>query len=265
VGAEQSWAMVSLDGSLAWSFEPDRPFYAASLIKIPLAMAVLQMVDSATIELDTPIAIPAHVVSPTGGSPIVIDDDSVDPYVVRHYGGVLPLSCLLERSIIVSSNEATNLLLEVAGFDRVNAVLQQVGSGSSVRRHVFDAAGSAVGLSNVATARDFAFLAASLYRGDALSLNSKVYLRSLLLAQQDRVGIPAGTPGVGLNCGVVGGLVGNKTGSTSSVAHDVAFVEPVDAPPYFLAVLTGGAPLEDPVASAAIAGIAARAYEMRNG
>jgi beta-lactamase class A len=265
VGAEQSWAMYSLDDSLVWSSEPDRPFYAASLIKVPLAMAVLQMVDSGTLAFDTPIAIPAYVVSPADGSPIVIDDDSVDPYMVRHHGGSLALSCLLERSIIVSSNEATNLLLEVAGFDRVNAVLQRVGSGSSVRRHVFDSAGSAAGLSNVATARDYALLMASLYRGEALALNSTVYLRSLLLAQQDRVGIPAGTPGLGLNGGVVGGLVGNKTGSTSSVAHDVAFVEPTDAPPYFLAVLTGGAPLEDPTASAAIAGIATRAYEMRNG
>jgi beta-lactamase class A len=265
VGAEQTWAMVALDGSMIWSREPDTPFYAASLIKVPLAMAVLEMVDSGMLALDTAIAIPAHVVSPADGSPIVIADDSVDPYVVRHSGGVLPLLCLIERAIIVSSNEATNLLLELAGFDRVNAVLQRVGSGSSVRRYVFDAAGSAAGLSNVATAQDYALLMASLYRDDALALNSKVYLRSLLLAQQDRVGIPAGTPGVGLNGGVVGGLVGNKTGSTSSVAHDVAFVEPIDAPPYLLAVLTGGAPLEDPGASAAIAGIAKRAYEMRNG
>jgi beta-lactamase class A len=265
VGAEQSWAMVSLYGDMRWSSDPDIPFYAASLIKVPVAMAVLEMVDSGMLGLDTPIPIPAHVVSPVNGLPIVIDDDSVDPYVVRHHGGVLPLSCLLERSIIVSSNEATNLLLELAGFDRVNAVLERVGSGSSVRRHVFDSAASAAGLSNVATARDYALLMASLYRGDTLSLNSAVYVRSWLLAQQDRVGIPAGTPGVGLNGGVVGGLVGNKTGSTSSVAHDVAFVEPTDAPPYFLAVLTSGAPIEDPVASAVIAGIATRAYEIRNG
>jgi beta-lactamase class A len=264
VAAEQTWAMVALEGEMLWSHDPDVPFYAASLIKVPLAMAVMKMVDGGMLGLDTPIAIPTHVASPADGSQILIDDDSVDPYVVRHHEAVLPLSCLLERSIIVSSNEATNVLLDLAGFDRVNAVLQRVGSGSSVQRHVFDSVASSAGLTNVATARDYAALLASLYRGDSMSLNSKVYLRSLLLAQQDRVGIPAGTPGVGLNDGVVGGLVGNKTGSTGSVAHDVAFVEPVDAPPYFLAILTGGAPLEDPAASAAIAGIATRAHEMRN-
>ncbi len=265
MAAEQSWAMVSLDGELLWSQNPDAPFYAASLIKVPLAMAVLNLVDRGAFDIHTPIEIPNHVVSPIDGSPIAIDIDSVDPYLVRHHGATLPLSCLLERSIIVSSNEATNVLLNLAGFESINAVLQRVGAGSSVHRHVFDSVASTAGLTNVATARDFALLMASMYRSECLSANSRVYLRSLLLAQQDRVGIPAGTPGVGRNGGVIGGLVGNKTGSTSSVAHDAAFVEPVDAPPYFLAVLTSGAPLEDPLASAAIAGVATRAYEKRNG
>jgi beta-lactamase class A len=261
--AEQTWAMMSLDATLLWSNAPETPFYAASLIKVPLAAAVLRMVDEGLLVLDAEIPVRSSL-SGVDASPIVIDDDSIDPYLVSRMGEAVALSVLLERSIIVSSNEATNLLIDVAGFDRVNAVLSSVGAlGSSVHRRVFDSVASASAQTNTATACDYALLMASLYQGDSLSPHSKVYLRSLLLAQQDRVGIPAGTPGVGLNNGIVGGLVGNKTGSTSAVAHDVAFVEPTDAPPYFLAVLTSGAPLEDLDAAAAIADVAKRAYEMR--
>ncbi len=260
---DQSWAMMAVDSTMGWNHLPDTPFYATSLIKVPLAVAALRMVDSGVLELYARIPV-RNSVSPVSGVPIVIDADSVDRYLAAKAD--VPLTCLLERSIIVSSNEATNVLHDVVGFDRVNEVLQRVDSTASVvARHVFDAAASAAGVTNTATAADYAKLMAALYRGELLKLHSSVHIRSLLLAQQDRVGIPAGTPGVGLQAGVVGGLVGNKTGSTSAVAHDVAFVEPVDAPPYVLAVLTGGAALESPEAASAIASIARQAHERRFG
>jgi beta-lactamase class A len=260
---EQTWAMMSLDATILWSNEPDIPLYAASLIKVPLAMAVLQLVDEGSIALDTPVVVRSSA-SATDESPITIDHDSIDPYLAAKSGAAVPLSCLLERSIVVSSNEATNLLIDLVEFDRVNEVLAAVGAAASaVQRRIFDSKAGAAGFTNIATASDMARLMAALYRGDLLTVNSTAYLRSLLLAQQDRVGIPAGSPNVGLNGGVVGGLVGNKTGSTSTVAHDIAFVEPVDARPYVLAVLTSGAALEDPGVATTIAEIATRAYEMR--
>lgn len=260
----QAWAKVALDGGVLWAYGEHTGFYAASLIKVPVAIAVLREVDRGTHRIDSAIQIrPSR--SPISGSEISIDEDSRDPLLATHAESELALTCLVERSIVVSSNEASNLLLDLVGFDAVNAVLGDVGArGSSVNRHLFDAAPSAAIGRNVATAYDYAQLFAALIRGDLLTPSSTVLLRALLLAQQDRVAIPNGTPGVGVSNGSSGSLVGNKTGSTSSVGHDVAFVEPADAPPYCLAVLTSGGPLEDPNVSLSIAAIAKHAYEHGN-
>ena len=259
--------MVSVDGQMIWANDEHRVFYAASLIKLPLAVAVLRKVDRGECHLDTLIRV-RPTISPLSNSLIVIDADSVDPLLdmerTSSRTSNVAVAGLVERSIIVSSNEACNLLLEEVGFDAVNSVLADVGARESmVARHLFDVTVSSVTQRNVASAADYATLLATVLRGDLLSPTSTAYLRALLLAQQDRVAIPAGTPNVGLTNGVIGAVVGNKTGSTSTVGHDVAFVEPTDAAPYCLAVLTSGRPLEDPVVSSAIASIASRAYELR--
>ncbi len=259
--------MVSVNGQMIWAHDEHRVFYAASLIKLPLAVAVLRKVDRGECHLDTLIRV-RPTISPLSNSPIVIDADSVDPMLDLERASsptsTIAMARLIERSIIVSSNEACNLLLDEVGFDAVNIVLADVGArGSVIARHLFDVTVSSATQRNVASAADYATLLAAVLRGELLSPTSTAYLRALLLAQQDRIAIPAGTPNVGLTDGAIGALVGNKTGSTSTVGHDVAFVEPTDAAPYCLAVLTSGRPLEDPVVSSAIASIATRAYEMR--
>ncbi|MCC7366683.1 MAG: serine hydrolase [Dehalococcoidia bacterium] len=82
-----------------------------------------------------------------------------------------------------------------------------------------------------ATAADMARVMEALVTGEGIGAGGRDDAMRLLLAQQTRVGIPAGLPR--------DVAVGNKTGNYPGATHDVAFVA---APSglYVIAILTGG-------------------------
>ncbi|WP_225785300.1 serine hydrolase [Xenophilus sp. Marseille-Q4582] len=111
-----------------------RSWYLASLVKVPIAIAVLQAVDDQRITLDTTLAVRA--------------DDYVDGAGRTNHAGVgTPLSVrfLLEQMIIHSDNTASDMLIGLVGLDAVNALVQrQVPQGiaritrlAEVRRQVY--------------------------------------------------------------------------------------------------------------------------------
>ena len=88
------------------------------------------------------------------------------------------------------------------------------------------------GLNNTATARDLATLMTAIEQGKAASPASTQAMRSILLAQELNLEIPAGLP--------PGTPVAHKTGQISGVLHDAAIVYPPGRAPYVLVVLTRG-------------------------
>lgn len=111
-----------------------RSWYLASMVKVPIAVAVMQAVDDGLVTLDTSLTVRA--------------DDYVDGAGRTNSASVgTPLSVrfLLEQMIVHSDNTASDMLIELVGLETVNALVQrEVPSGieritrlSEVRRQVY--------------------------------------------------------------------------------------------------------------------------------
>jgi beta-lactamase class A len=139
--------------------------------------------------------------------------------------------------ITVSSNLATNILIEMADAERVTSSMRALGADSIVvLRGVEDGPAFEAGLSNTTTARDLGIIMSALGRGEVVSPTASEEMLEIMSRQQWRTKIPAGLP--------EGVRVAHKTGRITGISHDSGVVFPSGAPPYALVILTRG--FEDP-------------------
>jgi beta-lactamase class A len=155
---------------------------------------------------------------------------------------------LCEPMIIVSSNFATNLLIERVRADAVQRTVRELGADDMhVRRGVEDTKAFERGLNNSTTARALLILLDRIARGDAGDAPSSREMLDILLRQHFTDGIPAGLP--------PGTRVAHKTGSITKINHDAAIV--LAPRPFILVVLVRG--IEDEARSSALIASIARA------
>ena len=143
--------------------------------------------------------------------------------------------------ITVSSNLATNLLMEKLGVDTIRAAVHALGAdGMNVLRGVEDSKAFQQGLNNTTTARALLQLMEAIAQGRAVDQESSRQMIAVLERQTFNEDIPAGLP--------PGTRVAHKTGEITKIQHDAAIVF---APrPFVLVILTRG--LESQKESAAL-------------
>ncbi len=222
-----------LDGRTWWARDDREPHFAASTMKLPLAVAALRAHADGDLDLDAPVVVHDEFVSVVAGERFTMDPDyDQDPRTWAERGGAVPLRDLVHRMLARSGNLATNLVLEQVGTDAVAAVLEEAGCSprTVVTRGIEDRPGREAGLENVVTARDLGLVLVGAADHRLLDAGAAEALERDLLAQAYRDGIPAGLP--------AGVAVANKTGWIGGVNHDVALVRPDDHPPFVLVVLT---------------------------
>ena len=79
----------------------------------------------------------------------------------------LTLADYLHLALVVSDNDATNVVIAFVGFDRVNALAAELGlADTALRRQMMDWEAAAAGRDNVTCARDLAALLEMLVQGD---------------------------------------------------------------------------------------------------
>lgn len=140
---------------------------------------------------------------------------------------------LVYQMITVSSNLATNLLIDFISADSVQATSERLGTTTMrVLRGVEDIKAYQQDLSNSATATDLATLLDALRRGAAVSPEADSAMVAVLLDQQFNEMIPAGLP--------ADTRVAHKTGWITEIHHDAAIVYPAQDEPYVLVILTEG-------------------------
>ena len=204
------------------------------------------------VRLDEPLPIVNQFRSIVDGSPYTLStgDDS-DAEVYKKVGQTMTLRELCEPMIVVSSNFATNLLIERLGADAVQKTVLDLGAdGMVVRRGVEDTKAFEKGLNNSTTARALLVLLERIARAEAVDAASSGEMIGILLRQHFNDGIPAGLP--------PGTKVAHKTGSITKINHDAAIV--LAPRPFVLVVLVRG--IEDGKRSSAlIASIARVLYE----
>jgi beta-lactamase class A len=212
----------------------DQPFHPASTVKVSIMMEAFRQARLGEISLDDPIPIRNKFRSLADGSPYwldVRDDSESDLYA--HIGQQLPRRELIHRMITVSSNLASNLLLEALRPEHVTSFMQQLGTSDlQVLRGFEDKLAYRRGLNNSATAGAFLHVLAKLARREVVSRQDSGEMIEILLQQQFNEMIPANLP--------AGARVAHKTGWTADYHHDVGIVSPPRGEPFILCILTKG-------------------------
>lgn len=235
--------------TVAYSRNADRPFHAASTMKVPVMIEAFRQVEAGRRAWDDLVRVENRFRSIVDGSEFAITDDS-DDALYSLLGQDVPFRDLVERAITTSSNLATNLLIDRLTADSVQATAVRLGApGMRVLRGVEDLKAFEAGLSNRTTAGALATLMEALRDGRAVSPEADAAMIDVLDDQAFNEMIPADLP--------AGVRVAHKTGEITEIHHDAAIVYPEGAAPYVLVILTEG--LEDHAESARLGAEVSRA------
>ena len=186
-------------------FNGSRQFPAASMIKVPVLVALFTAIDRGDVDPKTIMTIRQDLIG--GGS---------GHLQYRPVGTKLPLSTVSELMIIISDNTATNMIIDlVGGKDVVNKKFNSWGlKNTSISNWLPDLTGT-----NKTSPRDLVYLLARVDHGEILSPASRARMLEIMTHTKTRTLInPVLPPGVKLahKTGDIGGMVGD-TGIVTSI------------------------------------------------
>jgi beta-lactamase class A len=231
-GTEVAVAYRTLDGRSEVLMDPDKPFHAASTMKVPVMIELFRQAQAGTVSLGEPLSIKNEFRSIVDGSVYTLSDgDDSDKAIYAASGKTLTLEQLNEAMITVSSNFAANLLIEKLGVHKIRATVATLGAeGMQVLRGVEDQKAFDKGLNNSTTARGLLVLFERLGQGRAVDRKSDAAMIAVLKRQKFNDAIPAGVP--------AGIAVAHKTGNITRIHHDAGIV--FAKRPYVLVLLVRG-------------------------
>ena len=217
-GADVAVYFKMLDGKSEWTFRPDETFHAASTMKLPVMIELFHQVKLGKVKLDDAVPIKNEFHSIVDGSVYTLragDDSETELYKAE--GQTRTLGELCELMITVSSNFATNLLIEKLGVANIRGTVHELDAdGMKVLRGVEDGKAFEKGLNNTTTARGLAVMLQAIAEGKAVDAASSREMIAILQRQKFNEGIPAGLP--------AGVAVAHKTGEITKIHHDAAIV-----------------------------------------
>ncbi|HEY1025143.1 MAG TPA: serine hydrolase [Sphingobacteriaceae bacterium] len=207
-------------------------FHAASTMKTPVLIEAYKQAASGKFAITDSVLIKNEFKSIVDGSTFSLDPDSdSDQEIYTKAGQKLPLSDLLYRMIIKSSNLATNLIIELVGAQNVTQTMRSMGANDiQVRRGVEDSKAYQKGLNNTTTAFDLMLMFAEIGAGKTVSADASQAMIGILLDQQFNDIIPAKLPKTV--------KVAHKTGFITGVQHDSGIVILPDGRKYVLVLLS---------------------------
>lgn len=209
-------AAVDLTSGETISLNGNRVFTQASAIKIPILMEIYKQASQKKFSL-TDVR---KIRTVAGGSGILKDLPDTPSLSIRNL-------CVLMMTL--SDNTATNLLIDLAGMDAINASLRSMWfKNTHVRRKMMDAAASANGQENVSTPAEAIKILQMLYKGEFMDRATSSEVLSMMKAAREgsRVakGIPAAIPIV------------YKPGSLRGVSTEWAIIS-LPERPYAIAIM----------------------------
>lgn len=201
-------AVSAPDGS-RWSHNGQRQFKAASTVKIPLMIEIYRQVARGQRTLNE-----RHTLS--------AEDKAVGSGVLLHlHDGIeLTLEDLIYLMISISDNSATNMLIDLAGMDAVNATMRELGmTGSTLARKMKGRPAVEGEQENLATPEDYIAVLEAILDGRAASAGTCDAMTTMLTRQQNARRIARYLPER------EDVRWGSKTGSITGVTNDAGFVE----------------------------------------
>lgn len=179
-------------------------FQSASIIKIPIMIEVLRQIELGNYSLDGKIKIEKED---------KVDFSIISELDVKEYS-ILDLLTLM---IITSDNTATNILIDLVGYESVNALTEELKlENTKLKRKMMDFQAIKEGRKNTTTALDMANILEKLCKEELISKENSNLAINIMKRQTHIDSIPRY-----LDEDVV---VANKTGSLSGLDHDVGIV-----------------------------------------
>lgn len=207
-------------------------FHAASTMKTPVMIEVFKQAEEKKFFLTDSIDVINSFKSIIDGSEysLEISDDSEDGLYSR-IGKKETIKNLLFKMITVSSNLATNILIEKVGAENVMKTMNEMGlKDIQVLRGVEDGKAFQAGKNNTTTAYDLSLIFEHIALKKSVSPSASKAMIDILLAQKFNSMIPAQLPAEV--------KVAHKTGSISNVQHDSGILFLPDGRMYVLVILS---------------------------
>lgn len=225
------WDLTTDDSLL---IHPDLSFHAASTMKTPVMLEVFRQAAQGKFAMNDSLTITGtfRSIADTSTYTLSKSDDS-DTLIYNHIGEKRTVHDLVYDMVTISSNLATNMLIEKVTAPAVERTLRELGiSKMRVLRGVEDTPAFKAGLNNTTNARDQALLYARLARYTAADSASTHEMITILSDQKFNEKIPALLP--------EDVRVAHKTGSITAVHHDGGVVYLPDGRKYVVVILTAG-------------------------
>ncbi|UTA69337.1 MULTISPECIES: serine hydrolase [Emticicia] len=207
-------------------------FHAASTMKTPVMIEVFKQAKAGKFKLTDSILVKNEFNSIVDGSPFKLDlsDDSADE-MYKKTGQQMTIYDLTYQMIIVSSNLATNILIDLVGAKNANATMRTLGANDiQVLRGVEDSKAFQSGMNNTVTAYDLMLIFEKLAQGEVVSRKDSEAMIKILLDQKFNEIIPARLPATV--------KVAHKTGSITGVQNDSGIIYLPDGRKYVLVILS---------------------------
>lgn len=199
--------IVAPDGT-SYARHGDRRYRAASTVKIPLMIEIYRQIDRGERALDDRYQVRAE--DKANGSGVLLE---------LHDGIELTIRDLVYLMISISDNTATNILIDLAGFDPVNATMASLGmTASTLGRKMKGRPAEGDEAENWATPNDYATVVQSILDRRAASPAACAQMEAMLEAQQNKRRIARYLPEI------EGIRWGTKTGSIAGVTNDAGFI-----------------------------------------
>jgi beta-lactamase class A len=207
-------------------------FHAASTMKVPVMIELFRQVSAGEKRLDDTVVVTNQFTSIHDGTPYTLSaSEDSDGEIYKAMGKPLSYRVLVEAAITVSSNLATNILIEHLGAKNVQTTVDRMNaSGMQVLRGVEDQKAFDAGKNNTTDAQSLLTLLEAIGNGAAVNPAASTQMVDILKRQKFVDGIPAGLP--------PGTPVAHKTGNITRIHHDAGIV--YGNRPYVLVVLVRG-------------------------
>ncbi|MFD2522386.1 serine hydrolase [Emticicia soli] len=207
-------------------------FHAASTMKTPVMIEVFKQAKTGKFKLSDSIVLKNEFKSIVDGSPFSLDisDDSADD-MYKKIGQKMTIYDLTYQMTIVSSNLATNILIDLVDAKNANATMRTLGANDiEVLRGVEDSKAFKLGMNNTVTAYDLMLIFEKLAQKTVVSTADSESMIEILLDQKFRDVIPAKLP--------KDVKVAHKTGSITGVQNDSGIIYLPDGRKYVLVLLS---------------------------
>ncbi|MDD5477934.1 MAG: class A beta-lactamase-related serine hydrolase [Candidatus Omnitrophica bacterium] len=201
--------LVVEDLNTGWviSFNEDTLIPSASLVKVPIMLSYFYAAQEDKVNLKDNIKLKSFEM--VSGSKVLGKFPVGSQFMVEE---------LFDPMITVSDNAAANALIDLLGFDTLNAYFKKMGlKNTNIARNMLDFRGRREGQENYTTAADMAYILEKLYRRQFL--NQEISEKCLLLLNQQKINdrIPRDLPKDEVS-------VAHKTGLERHICHDAGIV-----------------------------------------